>query len=170
MADARRLARGGLETVRLGSDALFGSIRTSALAQIEEAKQVLPVLLTEVKSESRQTLREARARVRSDLRTTCDRVAQSVRRARADTGAEMVDAGRSAWRIVQSSMNQVEALIREIAGQGPEKTLRRGFAIVRGSDRVPLTSADAAKAAAAIEIEFYDGTVRAMPVGEENQG
>ena len=76
----------------------------------------------------------------------------------------------SARRIVQSSMSRVEALMREIAGQGPEKTLTRGFAIVRGSDRVPLTSADAAKTAAAIEIEFYDGTVRAMPVGEENQG
>jgi len=170
MADARRLARGSLEKVRLESEARFGSIRTSALAQVEATKQVLPVLLTEIKSESRQRLREARARVRSDVRTTFDRVAQSVRRARADTHAEMLDAGRSARRIVQSSMSRVEALMRETAGQGPEKTLRRGFAIVRGPDRAPLTSAAAAGNAAVIRIEFHDGTVPARPVGEESQG
>ncbi len=170
MADTRRSARDGLKAARLDSGALFGSIRTAALAQIHDAKQVLPVLVTEVKSESRRSLREARSRVRSELRTTCDRAAQSVRRAREDAGAEMQEAGWSARRIVQSSMNRAEALIREITGQGPEKTLRRGFAIVRGPNRVPLTSAGATKTATAIEIEFYDGTVPARPVGEENQG
>jgi exodeoxyribonuclease VII large subunit len=53
------------------------------------------------------------------------------------------------------------ALLREIAGQGPEKTLRRGFAIVRDAAGAPLTAAAEVKPGAAVELEFRDGRVAA---------
>jgi exodeoxyribonuclease VII large subunit len=54
-----------------------------------------------------------------------------------------------------------QALLREIAGQGPDKTLGRGFAIVRGADGHPITRASQASAGQAIEIQFRDGQVAA---------
>jgi exodeoxyribonuclease VII large subunit len=52
-------------------------------------------------------------------------------------------------------------LFREIAGQGPEKTLGRGFAIVRDEVGAPLTTAARVKPGAAVELEFRDGRVAA---------
>ena len=78
---------------------------------------------------------------------------------------------------MQQAATDSQALVREITGQGPEKTLARGFAIVRGLDGISLTSAaqatgtgagadtgdgaDAIKTGVEIEIEFQDGRVAA---------
>lgn len=61
---------------------------------------------------------------------------------------------------------RAQALMREIAGQGPEKTLRRGFALVRDQAGKPITRAAAAQAAKPIAIEFHDGTVVAVPASQ----
>ena len=56
-----------------------------------------------------------------------------------------------------------EFLMREITGQGPQKTLQRGFALVRNPAGKPITRVSETHPAIPIEIEFYDGTVRAIP-------
>ncbi len=57
----------------------------------------------------------------------------------------------------------LDALGRTLASLGPQRVLERGFAIVRdGAGRV-LTGAEAARKAAALEVEFADGRVRARP-------
>jgi exodeoxyribonuclease VII large subunit len=56
-----------------------------------------------------------------------------------------------------------EALMREITGQGPDKTLRRGFALVRNRAGKPIARASETHCAVAIEIEFHDGKVVAVP-------
>jgi exodeoxyribonuclease VII large subunit len=52
-------------------------------------------------------------------------------------------------------------LLREITGQGPEKTLQRGFAIVLNQSGEPLTRVSQVMGGATIEIEFQDGRVAA---------
>ena len=56
--------------------------------------------------------------------------------------------------------------MREITGQGPEKTLARGFAIVRSPDGKPVTNKSQATALPALEIQFRDGVV---PVHTDTQ-
>ena len=56
-----------------------------------------------------------------------------------------------------------QALMREVAGQGPDKTLARGFALVRAEDGTAVTSADAAEAVDTLTLQFKDGVVRATP-------
>ena len=51
--------------------------------------------------------------------------------------------------------------MREIAGQGPEKTLKRGFALVRDPEGAPITRATQAQPGTAIQIQFSDGSVTA---------
>ena len=70
--------------------------------------------------------------------------------------------GSSARQIVREGRERSQALMREIAGQGPEKTLSRGFALVRDCEGKPLTRAAQGALGAAIEIEFQDGRLRAV--------
>ena len=51
--------------------------------------------------------------------------------------------------------------MREIVGQGPAKTLGRGFAIVHDGSGAAVKSAAAATAASQLSIEFRDGRVAA---------
>ena len=53
---------------------------------------------------------------------------------------------------------------REIAGQGPEKTLTRGFALVRDQTGKPIARAAQTGSDTAIEIQFSDGKVSATTV------
>ena len=64
---------------------------------------------------------------------------------------------------LQTARNQAEALMREVTGQGPEKTLARGFAIVRTLEGKPVTDQAQARALPALEIQFRDGVVPARP-------
>jgi exodeoxyribonuclease VII large subunit len=56
--------------------------------------------------------------------------------------------------------------MREIAGQGPEKTLKRGFALVRDQTGKPITRVAQTVSDATIEIQFSDGKVTAA-VGKQ---
>lgn len=54
-----------------------------------------------------------------------------------------------------------EGLFREIAGQGPAKTLSRGFTLVRNSENKPVTNLNNLQPADKISIEFKQGRVSA---------
>ena len=64
-------------------------------------------------------------------------------------------------RVLDEGSLGAEALLREIVNQGPEKTLRRGFAVVRDSSDRPVTTAAAALQQRAVALQFSDGQVSA---------
>ena len=93
------------------------------------------------------------------------RAGQDAARAR-QASADALDAvSTSAMQRVRQAATDSQALVREITGQGPEKTLARGFAIVRSQWGTSLTRASQATGAGPIEveieIEFQDGRVAA---------
>lgn len=67
---------------------------------------------------------------------------------------------------VQIAGQNVAQWIRHVLLVGPQKTLQRGFAIVRSSDGKPVTRRAAAEAHSALNIEFSDGIV---PVKKDSQ-
>ncbi|GAO26467.1 exodeoxyribonuclease VII large subunit [Alicycliphilus denitrificans] len=67
---------------------------------------------------------------------------------------------------VKTARDSSGALIREVTGQGPKKTLSRGFAVVRSKSGKTVTSAKAAKAAGTMEVTFNDGAVQASVQGD----
>ena len=73
----------------------------------------------------------------------------------------------AARRRVLEARTRAEATLREIAGQGPDKTLRRGFAVVRAENGATLTGAAAAREAGDLQIEFRDGRLPARVRTEE---
>ena len=69
-----------------------------------------------------------------------------------------------AWRWHQWATEEIHRLLREILGQGPEKTLRRGFVLVRDDAHRPVTSRAAACQQMRLTLEFHDGR---LPVKRE---
>jgi exodeoxyribonuclease VII large subunit len=128
---------------------------------LAHAKQAVPALMAEVTAEARQAVRTAKADSRVLLTTLTDRAITDVRRSRENTGRAFLDFTIQARQAVTEAATRSEALIREIAGQGPEKTLARGFAIVRDADGATITSAGAVSPGASIEIQFRDGKLAA---------
>lgn len=115
----------------------------------------MPARLAEVKADARQTLQTARARIEGERIFFLERTKADVRYA-ADAAARTLDDTAS---LADKSMSMPEpvtqALMREIAGQGPIKTLGRGFALVRDQNGHPVTSVSSTDKQ--ITVPFHDG-------------
>ncbi|WP_068306298.1 exodeoxyribonuclease VII large subunit [Pararhodobacter sp. CCB-MM2] len=60
---------------------------------------------------------------------------------------------------------RLEALDRMRRSLGYPETLARGFAVLRGPDGAPLTSAEAARTQTHFTVEMHDGALEATPIG-----
>ncbi|RZA24327.1 MAG: hypothetical protein EOP02_13695, partial [Proteobacteria bacterium] len=69
---------------------------------------------------------------------------------------------RATGQIRQAHVH-AQALMREVAGQGPEKTLERGFVIVRTESGQPVTSSTQVSQATALSLQFHDGHAAVRP-------
>lgn len=162
---------GSLQAVRNASDGsreFFFEVRQLAVEQLSDARQVVPALLAEVRSEARQAVRTAKGEARANLDVVFERSALDARRAREAAERGFLDVAANARRVVGEAAIKSEALVREIAGQGPEKTLGRGFAIVHSEDGRTITGAAQAVPGAGIQIQFRDGSVAARTNDNQN--
>jgi exodeoxyribonuclease VII large subunit len=139
---------------------LFG-VRHLALEQVSVARQRAPSLLAEVRSEARQAVRTARTESRRCLFAVHERAALDARQSRDVVERALAEVATGAKRVLVDGSTRAEAMMREIAGQGPEKSLGRGFAIVHAADGSTVTSAESTPSGASIEIQFRDGRVAA---------
>ena len=113
--------------------------------------------MAEIAAQARQTLHEARLEAGQLHSQVLERSAQQADVA-IDRASQALDqVAQAARQQVLDAKTRAEATMREIAGQGPEKTLGRGFAVVRTDDGTTLTGADAARQAGDLQIEFRDG-------------
>lgn len=169
---ARQESQRLMSAVRLGavhslSDAAaaskdeLGAVRESARAQLTKARATVPALHQEVRSGAGQAVRLARTKAEASLALVVERTEVATRAAREAAAAAMAEVGRSAKRVVRDSATSAEGLMREIAGQGPEKTLGRGFALVRTGEGATVSSASDVEAGQDLQISFHDGPVKA---------
>jgi exodeoxyribonuclease VII large subunit len=124
---------GALKAVRQAADESrkeFSAIETEARQQVADARQALPGIVEAIKGNARASLREARSGSALALRATVERSAVMAANVRAQAERAMSDIAINARRTVHDASANTEALVREIAGQGPDKTLGRGFAMV----------------------------------------
>ena len=139
----------------------FLNIKHQAGEQLADTKERLPELLTEVRINAKQTLRAAREGTSSAFTDVLERTAVQTRDASTSIERGVADVAMGAKRTVSDTATRSEALMREIAGQGPEKTLERGFAIIRDADGNTITSSKNVQQHINIELQFRDGKVRA---------
>lgn len=138
---------------------LMTSVRHEAHQLLFMAKQEAPAAFAELRSGAARAVEMAKALSASKMEAIEDRAALDIQRSREMVQGEMRESGVSARRMIVDARKTSTALFREVAGQGPEKTLGRGFAIVRSRDGKPVTSASQVEHRKELEIEFRDGRV-----------
>lgn len=133
--------------------------RHQSYRHLAVAGATVPALLSDIRIETRQALRSARLTTRAELTSLLDHARTHAHRAHEITQLRRAEIAERARRSVQEARTSSESLWREIAGQGPQKTLSRGFALVRDQHQSPVTSAARARQARHLEIQFHDGSV-----------
>ena len=177
------LATGAVVEARGGTDRLFGLVREAAGDSLHRNRQRCERLLTHTRLDADRHRQQARADVREALvgvttqarqaivdgRRALPRLQQEIladsRNTVRDTASRLQQAiqstGRDARRQVVQARQMAEALVREVAGQGPAKTLGRGFALIRDPKGRPLTRAETSARAGTVQIQFQDGRLAA---------
>lgn len=153
-----------VEQIRLASERsseAIAVVRAGAQQDLASTRAAVDVHLGTVRFEGSDALARSRSTTRRNLDVVLDRTAHDL-----DATREAVDRGYAlvadlARRAVTTARDRSESLLREIAGQGPDKTLGRGFAVVRTADGKTLTRAGDARPDQAIELQFGDGRVGA---------
>ena len=166
----RDAARRALLEARTVVGDRIGTIRQQARAQLDEARRQTPLWMAEVASEARQSLRSARQLTSGAVASVLDRATLDVDRERKKVLDAMQTVARGSSVVVADALQRSESLMREIVGQGPEKTLRRGFAVVRDMEGRAVTSAKALRDARQMSVQFQDGSVPAEVRGEPGAG
>lgn len=160
--EVERQATKTVHEARHDASTLFGEVRHEAYQVMAEAKRDVPALFYEVRAEATNVVKTARSQIVSRIESIQDRAAIDIQRSRESLQDGLETVSVSARRAIADAKNSSKALFLEIAGQGPEKTLGRGFAIVRDAQGKPLTSAKQADTGAEIGIQFRDGVVTAQ--------
>lgn len=143
----------------------FDHLRTEARAQVAEARQSVPATLSRVNIGAVGSVGKARQRVDSHLPYVLERAGGLTRAAKHSVHSTTCDTFDRASLCVSLASDRSQALFREIAGQGPQKTLGRGFAVVRSNDGKTVTTAAGVKDGAHIEVSLRDGVLGAVVSG-----
>ena len=161
LAAIRMNAMQGVRKAADQSRYAFQTVKTQVAAQLADARGDVPALWSRIALGSAHALRTAAAENAALKDGILERARQEASHATQASRDALDTVSNSARRLVRSAATDSQALLREITGQGPEKTLQRGFAIVRNQSGEPLTRVLQAMDGAAIEIEFQDGRVAA---------
>lgn len=130
-----------------------------ASQQLSHARSEVPAMLAEIRADARQSLQTVRATIHTHKGVVLDRAHADLRYALNATHGAFDGISSMSRRVVATATTDTQALMREIAGQGPSKTLNRGFALIRDSSGNAITSAFNRQSK--VTIEFRDGVVNA---------
>lgn len=133
----------------------LADIQHLAQHQLHQTQRDVPALMNEIRAEASQSLRTAKVLSAAEWRFIAERVSTDLRQQRDAVTRSLDDTATRARRTLSDARTNAQALMREIAGQGPEKTLNRGFALVRDTTGQVVTSATTPDTH--ITIEFRDG-------------
>lgn len=154
--DASRTLRAASEQ----TERQMAEMRRFAAAQLSNARSVVPSLLADIRAEARQTLQAARASTRAEQSVVVERASSDLRLMRDATDRSFSEVSTQSAKTVADAKIGSQALMREIAGQGPEKTLSRGFALVRDAQGQSITTSSNTETE--VTIHFRDGTRQAQ--------
>lgn len=167
-------ALAALNRARLESERLNTSIREGAQAQLTVGRQRVPLLMSEVRSGAARALADARSGAERCKAITIERATAAAGQARAAATTHMGVVHDRSLLLVDTARKATEGLLREVMGQGPQRTLARGFALVRGVDGRPLTRVVGVAPGDVVNIELADGQLGAavseVRTGADEQG
>ncbi|MET0207572.1 MAG: exodeoxyribonuclease VII large subunit [Burkholderiaceae bacterium] len=136
------------------------AVKTAAVHELATVRQQVPALMAMIRIEALSSVSRAKAATRVAWHTAIDQAAAATRAVRRDLDAGLRRVAERADSAVQRARGNAQALVREVTGQGPDKTLTRGFAIVRTARGRPVTTLTDAQAQPALTLQFKDGVIR----------
>lgn len=172
VAALNEIAINAVRQVHDGSNqvaAMLNEVRAGASRDIAMARQAVPALMTAIRIDALSTFAEARSVTSVGYNTVVDRTAALTRSAGLAVQSQLQRVAERAVGAIKQARSSAQALVREVAGQGPEKTLGRGFAIVRNGDGRPVTSKEVAQASSRLSIQFRDGTADVVPAPKQQR-
>jgi len=158
---ARVAALGQVHEARRISELLNRDLQGEARSHLQIAKNKVPAAFASVKEQSAAAVRIAKSDVRGKLPLVLELASGHARRASQHLENEHGILQERAKQTILTARVGADALIREVTGQGPKKTLARGFALVRSESGKAVTSAQAAQAEDVMVVTFNDGVVHA---------
>ena len=189
-SEIRASARATVTTARTENESAMNQVRLASQAQVHEARHVCELSIRGVQEEARQHITQAKHQAPAAMASVKELSTAAVRAMKADVAALLPavldQAGTHAHRarqnlattrqtlferaqqVVKMAKAGADGLVREVTGQGPKKTLARGFAVVKTKDGKTLTSAKAAKQARRMEVTFNDGVVQTTVQGDSD--
>ncbi len=166
-ATVRREAQRTVRDAAITVDRQFQAVRTQATGRIQATGEALTAIhhrfIAHVKTYGVVSSRDLLEQRRMILLHS---PAHLHRAAAALTAAHTVVL-KQATRLIQQAGDHTDRLLREILGQGPERTLRRGFALVRDATGQPVTSRAVANQHARLSLEFHDGRISVQRGGDD---
>ncbi len=168
-AELRSLALRHIAQGRLDTRALHADIGLAALHGLRLGSQRARDTLQSVKDQALAQLAQAQSEIPACWTRIAVRTQGALRAASSANDAALALLASAGAQRIKDAATGARALMREIAGQGPEKTLRRGFAVVRGDDGRPLSRAAQLRDGVRVEIQFQDGRIGATagkPMGD----
>ena len=155
LAQAQLDATHALHFASEGTKRQMNDVVRLASQQLSHARSEVPSMLAEIRAEGRQSLQMARVTIQTNNEFVLNRANVDLRYVVDAANRAFDDIAAHSRQLVVTAKTDTQALMREIAGQGPNKTLNRGFALVRDSAGKAITSA--ASPEAHVSIEFRDG-------------
>jgi exodeoxyribonuclease VII large subunit len=153
----RHLAQGRQATAEIMSNIRVASMQSIRCASVQSLET-----LQLVKTEARTQLAEAKRDVPVFWSQVSLGTGHALRTASIESDAMISAVSSSARLMLRDCAARAEALMREITGQGPEKTLNRGFAMVRGQGGKTITGVKQVVDGGEIQIQFHDGNIEAI--------
>lgn len=169
MADVRLLALREVSVASQHSGELVRDVRALANTQLVIAKERSPLLLVQIRDQARARLHAAKAESSQTLNAVLDRARADAGRVTRDASGALAGLMHSARQQVAGARSGAEALLREISGQGPQKTLARGFAHIRDSCGRTVMNARSLATGNEFSVTFHDGMVEAKVQDKENK-
>jgi exodeoxyribonuclease VII large subunit len=155
---------GAMQAVRSSAESAretLQQVKSDALAQLSQAQREVPLAWGQIAQGTGHTLRAARVQADGLATSVLDQAGRFTDQARSVVSVTLENIESASRQNLHDASARSEGLIREISGQGPDKTLKRGFALVRSADGKTISRASQTASGVALAIEFSDGTVTA---------
>ena len=141
-----------VDKARHHSQAQLRAIAQSSQHHLQQAQQQVPASLAAIRSAAQAHLRLASSALQHLAPQVLQLAARQHQQAQQQLAHTRHQWQERAQQQVQQAQERSQALLREITGQGPQKTLQRGFALVRNAQGQPLMSAAATRASPAAPV------------------
>lgn len=175
---ARAVAADSIHTVhalaigqikRANNDVLdaIQEVRAGGSGKVKSMRDDIPALMSDIRTHAHGQLVRAAAHVERDLQGVMEAARSDTRRARASANRHLDDTCRLSRQSLRRARDDAQGVFREIAGQGPDRTLNRGFALATRPDGRALTRASDANEGDAVHVRLRDGVLRTRVEGVE---